>query len=453
MSRKGSQLISEQLNRHCFCVSLDADALKQALISELDSPDLISLVEERCPYLFSARPVFISEKQAAAMAAVIAAVETVVALPSYREHVLAHAPDIARHDPGGATGVFYGYDFHVADDRIGVIEINTNAGGAMLNAVMARAHHSCCLDHVAMALATDQAAALEQSMIDMFRMEWAGSQRAQPLRTLAIVDKDLRQQYLYPEFLLFQRMFERNGIKTILAEPSDFIVRDGKLMHGELPVDLVYNRLTDFMLEAPESGVLRTAYLQNAMVLTPHPQAHALYADKRNLALLSDANWLTSIGVPPEVQDVLLQHILKTEEVMPAHADRLWAERRQLFFKPSAGYGSRAAYRGDKLTKRVWHDILAGDYVAQRIMAPGERISPTDDKVESLKFDIRCYVYQGQISWMAARMYQGQTTNFRTPGGGFAPVYRLAELDVARETPSGADASTQTASCCAKGRC
>jgi len=23
----------------------------------------------------------------------------------------------------------------------------------------------------------------------------------------------------------------------------------------------------------------------------------------------------------------------------------------------------------------------------------------------------------------AARMYQGQTTNFRTPGGGFAPVF------------------------------
>jgi hypothetical protein len=24
---------------------------------------------------------------------------------------------------------------------------------------------------------------------------------------------------------------------------------------------------------------------------------------------------------------------------------------------------------------------------------------------------------------VAARLYQGQTTNFRTPGGGFAPVF------------------------------
>ena len=45
-----------------------------------------------------------------------------------------------------------------------------------------------------------------------------------------------------------------------------------------------------------------------------------------------------------------------------------WAARRGLFFKPVAGFGSRAAYRGDKLTKRVWQDILAGDYVAQAIV-------------------------------------------------------------------------------------
>jgi hypothetical protein len=39
-----------------------------------------------------------------------------------------------------------------------------------------------------------------------------------------------------------------------------------------------------------------------------------------------------------------------------------------------------------------------------------------------LKFDIRAYTYAGQIQLLAARMYAGQTTNFRTQGGGFAPV-------------------------------
>ena len=40
-----------------------------------------------------------------------------------------------------------------------------------------------------------------------------------------------------------------------------------------------------------------------------------------------------------------------------------------------------------------------------------------------LKFDLRDYTYDGRGQWVAARLYQGQTTNFRTPGGGFAPVY------------------------------
>ena len=37
-------------------------------------------------------------------------------------------------------------------------------------------------------------------------------------------------------------------------------------------------------------------------------------------------------------------------------------------------------------------------------------------------FDLRAYTYAGRIQLLAARLYQGQTTNMRTPGGGFAPI-------------------------------
>ena len=90
-----------------------------------------------------------------------------------------------------------------------------------------------------------------------------------------------------------------------------------------------------------------------------------------------------------------------------------------------AGFGGRAAYRGDKLTKRAWQDVLNGDYVAQAVMPPSERSSGPEDAPEKLTFDIRSYCYDGQVQWTAARVYQGQTTNFRTPGGGFAVVYRV----------------------------
>lgn len=78
------------------------------------------------------------------MAQVMQAVESVVALPAYRERVLAAAPPIARLGTSGPLGVFFGYDFHMSHGRLALIEVNTNDGGALLNAVLARAQRSCC---------------------------------------------------------------------------------------------------------------------------------------------------------------------------------------------------------------------------------------------------------------------------------------------------------------------
>ena len=88
-----------------------------------------------------------------------------------------------------------------------------------------------------------------------------------------------------------------------------------------------------------------------------------------------------------------------------------------------SGFGSKGAYRGDKLTRRVFEEIMQSDYVAQRLALPGERKVCTEgNESQMLKYDVRCYVYDGKIQFAAARLYQGQTTNFRTPGGGFAQV-------------------------------
>ena len=134
----------EALNDRCFCIGLDRTELRTALESTLGLPGLFELVRERCPHLFAAHPVFVAPAQLRRMAEVVQAIETVVALPSYREAVLARAPAIARHDLGGQRGVFFGFDFHVEETGFGLIEINTNAGGAMLNAVVARAQRACC---------------------------------------------------------------------------------------------------------------------------------------------------------------------------------------------------------------------------------------------------------------------------------------------------------------------
>ncbi len=415
--------------------------MERALDHEMGAPGLSALVRERCPYLFAAVPVFVAAPQLLKMAQVMQAVESVVALPSYREQVLATAPAIARLGTGGPLSVFFGYDFHLNQGQLGLIEVNTNAGGAMLNALLARAQRACCTSIDSMVPALADVVAFEERIVDMFRHEWSlsslsgSTEHPRSLTSIAIVDTAPQEQYLYPEFLLFQQLFERHGIRAVIADPSALVWRNGLLWRGDLAIDLVYNRLTDFYLVQKDSAALREAYLQQAVVLTPHPQAHALYADKRRLVLFSDAATMQALGVPEATQRILLEHVPRTEVAVAADAQRLWDSRRSLFFKPVAGFGGRAAYRGDKLTKRVWQEILAGEYVAQTIVAPGERMivnadEPTADMAmgvpgspKAMKFDLRAYTYDGEVQWVAARLYQGQTTNFRTPGGGFAPVY------------------------------
>lgn len=442
------RLPAEQLNNSCFCSSLDKVALKSALSCELHDDMLFELIEERCPFLFSARPIFISRTQADRIGEVVRALESVIKLPAYRELVLTNAPDIAEIGNRGAQGVFFGYDFHPDGANLGLIEINTNAGGAMLNAAMARAHRTCCLDDAQLTQAIHSAVLFEDEIVQMFKSEWAFAKRTTPLRTIAIVDTQPQQQYLYPEFLLFRRLFGKHAIKAVIADPGELVFRDGSLWSGELKIDLVYNRLTDFMLEAPESRTLHEAFREDAVVLTPHPQAHALYANKRNLTILSDAIALGELGVPQVTIDILVANVPFTESVTTSNAERLWSERRNLFFKPVAGYGGRAAYRGDKVTRRVWQEILSGEYIAQRVVAPGSRVSGTVDNPETLKFDLRSYVYNSRVQWTAARVYQGQTTNFRTPGGGFAPVYSLADEEVTAELKAISEAANNS-SCCA----
>jgi hypothetical protein len=351
---------------------------------------------------------FIDGAQLAQMREVIAAVESIARLPEWRTPPVTVQPR--------ALGVFYGYDFHLNADGAHLIEINTNAGGAFLNALLLQSQRNAQIPGVTLAPENP-----EQTFIDMFRHEWRLVRGAAQLETIAIVDEQPPQQYLYPEFLLAQRMFMSAGINTLIADPAELQGRDDGLYCSGRKIDLIYNRLTDFSLQ--QHAALRAAHEINQVVLTPHPQAYARYADKRNLAKLSDAAALRAMGAGESAIAALQAGLPETRLVRAADHDRWWSERKQWFFKPATGYAAKAASRGEKVTHRVFEEIMQHDYVAQKFAAPGERMLCLEGAEPApYKSDVRCYVYDGEIQLIAARLYQGQTTNFRTPGGGFALV-------------------------------
>ena len=421
----GSQL-AEALNRNCYCIAVNKETLHNSLEAHLRDSGLPEQLLDTHSHLFADSPVFLWQGHIKKMEQFIRAVEAVTHNSAYRDTVLAAAPATARRD-FGPRGVLFSYDFHLGADGPQLIEINSNAGGVLLNLYLATAQQACCDELITFFGGRTKFPDAENELIAMFKEEWRLQRPDKTLQTIAIVDNEPSAQFLYPEFLLFQSLFERHGIEAMVADPQDFTIKENALCLGERKIDLVYNRLTDFYMETPESACLAEAYQKGVAVFTPSPYVYALYADKRNLPLLSDSNRLREFGVEEEAIVVLSHSLPTTVAVTQDNADQLWKNRKRLFFKPATGYGSRGAYRGAKLTRRVWGNIIHTDYVAQAIVPPSERQLIINGEKQSLKLDIRCVTYNGKIQQLSARLYRGQTTNLRTEGGGLATVFSTPE--------------------------
>ncbi len=408
---------SDRLNQNCFCVTLDRRSLCEALEHEASDPAFCETFIRPKTHLFSNVPVFLSAGEVAEMQEVVAAIETTARLAAYKAAVLSWAPEISREDHG-PVGALMGYDFHLGIEGPRLIEINTNAGGAFLNALLARAQRACCAE-MDMPLTPHT---FEDSAFRMFQSEWIRQRGTGAPQRVAIVDDSPEEQYLYPEFVLVRQVLAARGVDAVIADASHLRYEAGRLSVEGKPIDLVYNRVTDFAFDQPEHRALREAYRNGSVVVTPNPHNHALLADKRNLSLLSDPAMLKAWGLGPE-QLAQLKSVPRTVVVTTEIADELWKSRKDLFFKPTGGHGGKAVYRGDKVTKGVWAEIERGGYVAQTFVRPSERMIKIDEVLQARKMDVRLYTYDSHVLLVAARLYHGQTTNFRTPGGGFAPVF------------------------------
>lgn len=405
------------LNETCTRPVTDLERLRAYLDQELAGTTALG---PEHAHLFASVPVFVCAADLDTMRAVASAITRVAALPGYQAAVLGGA-SCGPQTTAATGGLLLGFDFHITPWGPRLIEVNTNAGGALLNTALLRAGVASALA----APATPDPAAVEADIARAFFDEWSRLGNEQPLQRVAIVDTDPERQFLAAEFHLFDRLLARHGVRTVIADPAVLRLVDNRLFCAGEPVDLVYNRLTDFTLQAPEHRVLRAAAACGLLV-TPAPRDHGIFANKHNLPLLRDAQQLGDWGVDDATRDLLTRAIPPTEAVRADQAATLWANRRALFFKPAEGFGSRGAYRGDKLTRQTFAAILAGDYVAQSLVPPAERVidaQSATERAKPLKFDIRLYAYDGRPLLFAARLYQGQTTNFRTPHGGFAPVY------------------------------
>ncbi len=405
-------LNAADLNTSCHCIHVGRDQAAVSLPAEMGGAP------------FASEPVFINRQDREAMEAVVEVIEALAASPRWQEAALAQAPEIARHDPGH-PGVMFGYDFHIGQEGPRLIEVNTNAGGLLMLGGLAGGSQRWCSSVGGLLEVGGDQESLESRIVEMFVEEWRLAGRPGSPGRIAIVDEAPEAQFLHPEFLRFAAVLRRAGIEAEIAAPEALSLGSGgEVMLGGRAVDMVYNRLTDFYLEGEVLAPLRAAWLGGRVVLSPHPRAHALMARKSNLIAWSDAARLESLGLDPARAALLSKHVPETVAV-GSEDEALWARRRDLFFKPVDGFGSRAAWSGEGLTRKTFARILQGGYVAQRLVEPGRRALDDGTRRAEMKYDVRLFTYRGEVLGSFARLYRGQTTNMRTPMGGFAPLVEV----------------------------
>lgn len=77
-----------ELNRQCFCVTLDREALNNNLRKQLGDTKNAEKTVPELLHLFSNTPVFVPKTDIATMERIVQAIESAIELPQYREKVL-----------------------------------------------------------------------------------------------------------------------------------------------------------------------------------------------------------------------------------------------------------------------------------------------------------------------------------------------------------------------------
>jgi hypothetical protein len=296
------------------------------------------------------------------------------------------------------------FDVHPTPQGPVLIEANTNAGGISTALAAARHVNVCCPDWEQDVLEARLLALFDRDLLDG---------RSSDAGIVAIVDDALASQALLPEMHALADLLRRRVSTVLVLDAAELAYRDGRLRHGDTPVDRVYWRSTDFLLAAESHAAVRRAVLEGSTVLAPSPHAYAAIADKRRLI-----DWSREPELAVDAATGVSFRVAETLPLTARTASEWYADRNQWVFKPESGYGSRGVYVGKSISRQKLAALPQDGYLAQRY-APHPLL---DRDGQDWKYDVRFFANRDRVIGAVARVFQGQVVGMRNPGSGFAPV-------------------------------
>jgi hypothetical protein len=316
---------------------------------------------------------------------------------AYFSAVAASLPGAA-HVPAKWPSVLMGYDFHLTPDGPKLIEINNNAGGLYIGDQR----------WVPQPDIHELNGGLEQRLIEMFHADWT---------TIAIMDKHVRDQYMYPEMCAYAGLLRQQGRKVWVCCPEDVeLTKKGLYIEGQR-LDAVYNRHTDFYLEEQPLKHIRAAYEQGQVAINPHPRSYALVGDKSRMV-----DWWKPGLLENCIDEQQLAGIRAVTPVSRRLSEidlqQAWDERKQWVFKPAARHGGKGVVLGRAMSRKRFNSLDINETIVQQLIPA----SLVEVEGNEMKLDIRLYMHGESLIALAGRVWRGQVTNFREPGSGWVAL-------------------------------
>jgi hypothetical protein len=293
------------------------------------------------------------------------------------------------------------YDFHLSNDNLKLIEVNTNASFLALGKFFydSQGLKNPCGQDVESKLHSD-----------ILQEVSYYSPKKENLK-VAIVDENPSRQKLYAEFLCYRELMKSWGWSADILDSS-------QLQPG---YDFIYNRDTDFYFTSTRTRKLKEIFNLQTCAISPQPFEYCKLADKERMLewMNSEQSFIQDPNQAQFFKSILLQSTPLTAETQ----DQIWANRKNLFIKPFRSFGSKQSYKAASISRRLFEELVQQkDLVAQEYAPAGTVSVETDEGAKEFKFDLRVYAYRSEVRSIIGRVYQGQLTNMKSPFGGFAVV-------------------------------
>lgn len=262
--------------------------------------------------------------------------------------------------------------------------------------------------------------ALLDGLREVYR-EWGGT-RDDP--TIAIVD--WKEQKTASELIKTAEVFTELGCETVVCDPSELSIRDGKLHALGRRIDVIQRRVLfpDFLRRAAELEVFLEAY-RRGLVCVANPLRAICIGNKGTLALLSERSELWDMSA--DDRELLGELLPETVAVTADSAERLISERERWVLKRSMSSGGDGVTLGVEVSDREWADQVSRSIeeivVAQKLQPIAVRRLPAaaDAGARTLFANWNPWIFGGRYAGASTRVSTEKIVSI-TAGGGLVPA-------------------------------